>query len=149
MAKVPFAEHDDVVKAVPSNRADQSFSIRILPPDSGDIGWSRIPIAFMRCSKSDAVGTIVVAQNILWYRLPTALQSMHPGSGLAPYAGSAPPLLPLSPRRIAQEMAYLFDIYTRTSGDSQLRSATYDRIPGDCEGGQVVLGKFGTDHTRP
>jgi len=27
---VPFAKHYDVVKTVPSNRADQSFSVRII-----------------------------------------------------------------------------------------------------------------------
>jgi hypothetical protein len=31
MAQVPLAEHDDMIKAFPSDRADQPFSMSILP----------------------------------------------------------------------------------------------------------------------
>ena len=31
MTKMPLAEHNNVVKALPSDRADQSFSISVLP----------------------------------------------------------------------------------------------------------------------
>jgi hypothetical protein len=31
MAQVPVAEHDDMIKAFPSDRADQPFSMSILP----------------------------------------------------------------------------------------------------------------------
>jgi hypothetical protein len=31
MAQVPLAEHDDMIKTFPSDRADQPFSMSILP----------------------------------------------------------------------------------------------------------------------
>jgi hypothetical protein len=31
VAQVPFAEDDDMIKTLPSNRADQPFNISILP----------------------------------------------------------------------------------------------------------------------
>src|SRR5436309_12298551 len=34
-AKMPFANHDDVVKAFPSNRANHPLGIRVLPPVNG------------------------------------------------------------------------------------------------------------------
>ena len=48
MAQVSLAEHDDMIKAFPSDRADQPFSMSILHGDRGAVGWSRMPIARRR-----------------------------------------------------------------------------------------------------
>jgi len=36
--EVALAEHNNVVKAFPADRADQPFSISILPRERGDVG---------------------------------------------------------------------------------------------------------------
>jgi hypothetical protein len=42
-----FAKNQDVIQAVPPKRPDQAFNIGVLPGDLGEIGRSRIPIAFL------------------------------------------------------------------------------------------------------
>ena len=44
VTEVALAEHNNVVKAFPSDRTDQPFSISILPRERGDVGRSRMPI---------------------------------------------------------------------------------------------------------
>jgi hypothetical protein len=43
VAKMPFAEHGNMVDALAADRAYQPFRISILPGDRGDIGRSLIP----------------------------------------------------------------------------------------------------------
>ena len=45
MAQVSFAEDDDMIKTFPSDRANQSFCMSILPWRLGAVGRSRMPMA--------------------------------------------------------------------------------------------------------
>ena len=64
MTKMPLAEHDNVVKAFPSDRADESFSKSVLPWGT----WRRRSIANTYRSKSSdedpAIGPVPVADQI-------------------------------------------------------------------------------------
>ena len=44
VTEVALAEYNNVVKAFPSDRTDQPFSISILPRGARDVGRSRMPI---------------------------------------------------------------------------------------------------------
>ena len=48
MAEVPFPQHHDMVEALASDRADQSFNMTVLHGERGVIGRSRMPIACSR-----------------------------------------------------------------------------------------------------
>jgi hypothetical protein len=52
-AQVRFTEHDDVVQALPADRANESLNVSVLPGDRGAIGRSRMPIALKRRTKTD------------------------------------------------------------------------------------------------
>src|SRR5712675_1211348 len=62
VTEVPLAEHNNVVKAFPSDRTDQPFGISILPRGA----WRRWPVANARRSKSSdediAIGLIAIAR---------------------------------------------------------------------------------------
>ena len=47
-AQVCLTEHDQVVDAFSSDRADQSLRVTVLPCDPGAIGLSRMPMARSR-----------------------------------------------------------------------------------------------------
>src|SRR5215470_13066807 len=70
LPKVTFAKNDDMVKTIPSDRADQPFSIRILPGRPRRYWAVSETHRFHAQLEGDAVGTIAVAHNILWHRLP-------------------------------------------------------------------------------
>src|SRR5215475_6951676 len=70
LPKVTFAKNDDMVKTILSDRADQPFSIRILPGRPRRYWPVSDTHRFHAQLEGDAVGTIEVAQNILWHRLP-------------------------------------------------------------------------------
>ncbi|HXW29893.1 MAG TPA: hypothetical protein VEK55_11075, partial [Xanthobacteraceae bacterium] len=70
MKEVPLAKHKDMVKAVPSDRADQPFCTPVLP---GRPGCDR-SIPYAHCSKPEhkgmAVNTITVANDVPRRLLP-------------------------------------------------------------------------------
>src|SRR5882672_5668714 len=72
MTKMPLAEHNNVVKALPSDRADKSFSKSVLPWGT----WRRRSIANAHRSHSSykniAVSPIPVADQILGSLFPAA-----------------------------------------------------------------------------
>src|SRR5215475_10574615 len=70
LPEVPFAKNDDMVKVIPSDGADQPFSIRILPGRPRGYWPVSDTHRFHALLECDAVGTIAAAQNILWHRLP-------------------------------------------------------------------------------
>ena len=43
--EMPFAKDHDVVEAFPPDRADEPFTVSILPGERGAVGRSRMPIA--------------------------------------------------------------------------------------------------------
>src|SRR5260370_32867542 len=61
VTEVPLSEHNNVVKAFPSDRTDQSFGISILPWGA----WRRWSVANAHRSKSSdediAIGSIAIA----------------------------------------------------------------------------------------
>jgi hypothetical protein len=62
---VRFAKHDHVVETFAADRADESLDVSILPGDRGAIGWSRMPIARIRCKKT---GPYEVSRSRMRYR---------------------------------------------------------------------------------
>src|SRR5215470_14712821 len=70
LPKVPFAKNDDMVKAIPSDRADQPFSVRILPGRPRGYRPVSDTHRFHALLECDAVDTIAVAHNIPWHRVP-------------------------------------------------------------------------------
>src|SRR5438477_5892028 len=72
MAQMPLAEDNDMIKAVPPDRADQPFAVAVLP-------WrSRLgrPIADAHRAKTPeehgTVNAVPVAKNVAWPILPSA-----------------------------------------------------------------------------
>src|SRR5262249_29445582 len=70
MTKMPLAKHHDMVKAFPSDRPDQPFTIAILPWRLRR-GWS-IPNAHRPKAPDEdlAVDTVPIAHEIAWPLLP-------------------------------------------------------------------------------
>ena len=70
MTKMPLAEYNNVVKALPSDRANKSFSKSVLPWGT----WRRRSIANTYRSKSSdedlAIGTVPVADQIAGSSFP-------------------------------------------------------------------------------
>jgi hypothetical protein len=70
MAKVPVAEHNNMVKAIPPDRADKSLRISVLPWRV----WCNRPIPYAHRSKAAdegiAIDAIPIANDILRRRLP-------------------------------------------------------------------------------
>jgi hypothetical protein len=70
MAKVPVAEHNDMVKAIPPDRTDEPLRTSVLP-------WRprrNRPIPYAHCSKTPdqciAIDAISIANDISWRLLP-------------------------------------------------------------------------------
>src|SRR5713101_4188736 len=70
MSEVPLSEHNNVVKAFPSDRTDQPFGISILPRGA----WRRWSVANAHRSKSSdediAIGLIAIADQIVGSPFP-------------------------------------------------------------------------------
>src|SRR5256714_13112793 len=70
MAQMPLAEHNNMVKAIPSDRTDQPLRISVLPWRS----WRDRPIPYTHCSKPPdddiAIDAIPIANDISWHLLP-------------------------------------------------------------------------------
>src|SRR5258706_15183390 len=70
VTEVPLSEHNNVVKAFPSDRTDQSFGISILPWGA----WRRWSVANAHRSKSSdediAIGSIAIADQIVVSPIP-------------------------------------------------------------------------------
>src|SRR6516164_9662508 len=70
MAEMPFAEHDNMVKTIPSDRTDQPLRISVLPWRP----WRDRPIPYTHCSKplddDIAIDAIPIANKISWRLLP-------------------------------------------------------------------------------
>jgi hypothetical protein len=70
MSEVPLSEHNNVVKAFPSDRTDQPFGISILPRGA----WRRWSVANAHRSKSSdediAIGPIAIADQIVGSPFP-------------------------------------------------------------------------------
>src|SRR6188472_636121 len=71
MTQMPLAEHDHMIKALASDRADQSFSVTVLPRRS----WCCRSVA--NAHRSDAarkclsVDPVPITDEIVWRALPT------------------------------------------------------------------------------
>src|SRR6266436_5420249 len=70
VTEVPLSEHNNVVKAFPSDRTDQPFGVCILPRGA----WRRWPVANAHRSKSSdediAIGLIAIADQIVGSPFP-------------------------------------------------------------------------------
>src|SRR6267154_1969457 len=70
MSEVPLSEHNNVVKAFPSDRTDQPFGVSILPRGA----WRRWSVANAHRSKSSdediAIGLIAIADQIVGSPFP-------------------------------------------------------------------------------
>src|SRR6266487_3724654 len=70
MAEVSFAEHNNMVKTIPSDRTDQPLRISVLPWRP----WRDWPIPYTHCSKPlddhIAINAIPIANDISWRLLP-------------------------------------------------------------------------------
>src|SRR4029077_10741466 len=80
MAQVAFAEHNNMVKTIPSDRTDESLRIPVLP-------WRprrNRPIPYAHCSKplddDSAIHAIPIANDIRWRLLPTVSLSQLTGN---------------------------------------------------------------------
>src|SRR5258705_4721179 len=75
VAEVPLSEHNNVVKAFPSDRSDGPFGISILPRGA----WRRWSVANAHRSKSSdediAIGLIAIADQIVGSPFPAAIHS--------------------------------------------------------------------------
>ena len=70
LAQVSLTEYDDMIKAFPSDRTDQPFSMSILPWRSRR-RWSITYAHRANASGKDfAIGPITIANEILWCLLP-------------------------------------------------------------------------------
>jgi len=69
MTQMPFAEHDNMVKTIPSDRTDQPLRISVLPWRL----WRNRPIPYAHCSKplddDRAIDAIPIARGICCRRL--------------------------------------------------------------------------------
>ena len=70
MAQMPFAEHNNMVKTIPSDRTDQPLCISVLP-------WRarrNRPVPYAHCSKplddDIAIDAIPIADDVSWRLLP-------------------------------------------------------------------------------
>jgi hypothetical protein len=72
MSEVPLSEHNNVVKAFPSDRTDQPFGISSLPRGA----WRRWSVANAHRSKpsdeGNAIGPIAIADQIVGSPFPAA-----------------------------------------------------------------------------
>jgi hypothetical protein len=65
MAQMPLAEHNNMVKTIPSDRTDQPFQMSVLPWRP----WRDRPIPYTHCSKpldDIAIDAIPIANDISW-----------------------------------------------------------------------------------
>src|SRR6266478_4427019 len=80
MAEMSFAEHNNMVKTIPSDRTDEPLRISILPWRP----WRDRPIAYPHCSKplddDIAIDAIPIANDISWRLLPAVCLSQLPGN---------------------------------------------------------------------
>src|SRR5258708_5744948 len=70
MAEMSFAEHNNMVKTIPSDRADEPLRVSVLPGRP----WRDRPIPYTHCSKplddNLAIDAIAIANDISWRLLP-------------------------------------------------------------------------------
>src|SRR5207245_5890302 len=70
MAEMLFAEHNNMVKTIPSDRTDEPLRISVLPWRP----WRDRPIPYTHCSKplddDIAIDAIPIANDISWRLLP-------------------------------------------------------------------------------
>jgi hypothetical protein len=64
VAQVSLAEDDDIIKAFPSDRADQPFSMLEIVTQ---YSWSRMPMA--RSRTATALGSSLIARRRAWHRM--------------------------------------------------------------------------------
>ncbi len=67
--KMGFSENDQVIDALASNRADDSFSVRVLPGGSrcgNNLSYVHSPNS---CTEVGSVNRIAVAEKIAWSRI--------------------------------------------------------------------------------
>ncbi len=65
-AKVLFAQHDDVIRALSSHSSDAPFAIRILPARMGADRLVRDPHAVHSTDEAVSIDPVVVANQVLW-----------------------------------------------------------------------------------
>src|SRR5258708_38382427 len=70
MAQMPFAEHNNMVKTIPSDRTDQPLRVSVLPWRP----WRGRPVPYPHCSKplddDIAIDAIPITNDISWRLLP-------------------------------------------------------------------------------
>ena len=70
MAQMPFADHNNMVKTIPSDRTDEPLRVSILPWRP----WRDRLIAYTHCSKPPdddiSIDAIPIANDISWRLLP-------------------------------------------------------------------------------
>src|SRR6476661_9290283 len=79
MPQMPLAEHDHMVEALASDRADQSFSVTVLPRRSRrrrSVANAHRANAARKCL---AVDTVAITNEVVWCRLPPAGLADLPG----------------------------------------------------------------------
>src|SRR5262245_60017077 len=80
MTEMPFAEHNNMVKAIPSDRTNQPLRIPVLPRRP----WRDRPIPYTHCSKplddDIAIDAVPIANDISWRLLPAVSFGQLPGN---------------------------------------------------------------------
>ena len=77
--EMPFAKDHDVVKAFPPDRADEPFTISVLPGRTRS-GWP-VPDAHRPEPALEylAIGAVTITDDVLWRQLPTHCLGQLPG----------------------------------------------------------------------
>src|SRR5262249_4505010 len=88
MAKMPFAEHNDMVETIPSDRTDEPLRVPVLPWRP----WRDRPIPYAHCSKplddDVAIDAISIANDISWRLLPAVGFGQLTGNPMGAWACS-------------------------------------------------------------
>ena len=79
MTQMTLSEHDHMIKALPPDRADQSFRAAVLPRRSRRCGSVANANGSNPTRKHPAVDAVPIADEILWRALPTTCLADLPG----------------------------------------------------------------------
>src|SRR3954452_6210303 len=84
MTQMPLAEHDHMIEALASDRADQSFSVTVLPRRSWCCRSIANPHRANAARKCLAVDTVAITNEVVRHRFPPAGLADLPGD---PFGG--------------------------------------------------------------
>ena len=86
MAEMPLAEHNNMVKAIPSNRTDEPLRISVLPWRP----WRDRSISYAHCAEpfedDIAIDAISIANDVPWRLLPTVSLGQLTGDPIGTWA---------------------------------------------------------------